>query len=118
MTISIQKFTPYTRLWVVGDATPNGWNIDNPTEMQVDPADPNVFTYTGALTVGEFKIPVATGDWGTDYFMPAVLHPPLESTYVRFVPGGQPDNKWHIAEPGMYRITLNQLYETILIERQ
>jgi starch-binding outer membrane protein SusE/F len=117
MTISIQKFTPYARLWIVGDATPNGWNIDNPTEMQAHPEDPYVFTYTGPLSVGEFKIPVRRGDWGADYFMPAIPHPPLESTYVRFVPGGQPDNKWHIAEPGTYRVTLNQLYETILIEK-
>ncbi|HET7552451.1 MAG TPA: SusF/SusE family outer membrane protein [Gemmatimonadaceae bacterium] len=118
MKISIKKFTPYTKLWIVGDATPNGWNIDAPNEMQADPGDPYVFTYTGTLKAGEFKFPVATGDWGTDYFMPGVNHPDISSTYVRFVPGGQPDNKWLLADPGTYTITLNQLYETITIERQ
>ena len=117
MTISIERFTPYERLWMVGDATPSGWNIDSPTELQAT-ADPYVFTYEGALGAGEFKFPVATGDWGTDYFMPAVNHPPLEETYVRFIPGGNPDNKWAISSAGRYRITLNQLYETILVERQ
>lgn len=118
MQISITKFTPYTRLWIVGDATPNGWNIDAPNEMQADPGNPYVFTYTAALNAGEFKIPVATGDWGTDYFMPGINHPPITSTYARFTRGGQPDNKWLISDPGTYTITLDQLHETITIQRQ
>ena len=117
MTISIKPFTPYERLWMVGDATPNGWNINNPTEMVKDPSDPNVFTYTGPLTAGEFKIPTATGNWGTDYFMPAVHHQALSSTAAVFVPGGNPDNKWQITQAGNYRVTLNQLNETITIEK-
>lgn len=118
MTISIKPFTPYTQLWMVGDATPAGWNINAPTPMQADPNNPYVFTYNGPLTVGEFKFPVATGDWGTDYFMPYVSHPPLTTTDMQFVPGGQPDNKWQISTAGTYSITLNQLYETIVIQKQ
>ncbi|MGD8428669.1 MAG: SusF/SusE family outer membrane protein [Balneolaceae bacterium] len=118
MTISIQKFTPYSQLWIVGDATPNGWNIDNPNQMQQDPNNQYVFTFNGQLSAGEFKFPTATGDWGTDYFMPAINHQPLDSTYVRFIPGGSPDNKWQIDTAGTYSIKLNQLYETIEIQKQ
>jgi hypothetical protein len=85
--------------------------------MTKDPNDPNVFTYNGPLTIGEFKIPTATGNWGTDYFMPSVNHQDINSSAVIFVPAGNPDNKWQITQAGNYRVTLNQLYETITIEK-
>jgi len=117
LTIDIKEFTPYSKLWMVGDATPNGWNIDAPTEMTADVANPYVFTYTGALKAGEFKIPTTTGNWGCDYFMPGVNNPDLSSTVARFTPAGNPDYKWKIATPGNYKITLDQLRETIRIEK-
>jgi starch-binding outer membrane protein SusE/F len=116
-TISIKKFTPYDQLWMVGDATPNGWNINNPNQMTKDQNNPFVFTYQGPLSAGEFKIPTATGDWGTDYFMPATNHQDLTLTDAKFIVGGNPDNKWKIETPGNYKITLNQLYETVVIEK-
>lgn len=117
-TISIQPFTPYTQLWLVGDATPVGWNINNPEPMVKDPNDPYTFTWTGAMTAGEFKIPTATGNWGCDYFMPMQNHQSLADTQAKFVPAGNPDNKWQITTPGTYTITFNQLKETILIQKQ
>jgi hypothetical protein len=116
-TIAIVPFQPYERLWMVGDATPNGWNIDNPNELTKSPTDPYVFTYTGPLNVGEFKFPTSTGDWGTDYFMPAINYQPLTDTAVKFVKGGDPDNKWKVEEAGNYTITLNQLKHTIAIQK-
>lgn len=118
MTISIKPFTPYTKIWMVGDATPAGWNIDNPTPLTADPADPNVFTYTGWMKVGEFKLPVETGDWGGDFFMPEVNGSGPGSTRMKFVPNGAPDFKWKITAEGNYKITVNQLLETISIQKQ
>lgn len=122
MSIHIVPFQPYTKLWIVGDATPNGWNIDNPTVMTAT-SDPNVFTYTGHLNAGEFKIPVATGDWGTDFFRPYKNHPDISETGAQFVkhgtaPDDTDDYKWLITTAGNYTITLNQLYETISIVKQ
>ena len=43
------KITPapkgavYNRLWIVGDATPSGWDVDNPREMTIDPNNPFQF---------------------------------------------------------------------------
>ena len=54
-------------LYMVGDATPAGWNIDNPFEMTKDANDNFIFTYHGKLNVGELKFPIAKGDWGATF---------------------------------------------------
>jgi hypothetical protein len=116
--IDIKAFTPYTQLWLLGDATPTGWNINSPTPMVADPTDPYTFTWQGAMTAGEFKIPVATGNFGCDYFMPMVNHQSTDIKLAKFVKAGNPDYKWQITEPGNYKITFNQLKETIDIVKQ
>jgi hypothetical protein len=122
MSIQILPFQPYTKLWLVGDALASGWDINNPTPMTAT-SDPNIFTYSGHLNVGEFKIPIATGDFGTDYFRPFTNHPDITATGAEFVKhGAAPDDtddyKWYISTAGNYTITLNQLYETISIVKQ
>ena len=98
---------PYSKLWIVGDATPAGWNINAPTPMVQDSTDPFVFTYTGPLTAGEFKIPVGTGDWGVKFYRPVVNHPDLSDTQVVLLDSNSGDFKWLITDPGNYKITLN-----------
>ncbi len=118
MKINITPFTPYTKIWMVGDATPNGWNIDNPVELTPVAGDPYKFEYTGPMNAGEFKFPLATGNWGTDYFMPEVDQSGLGSTRMKFVSGGNPDHKWRLTQAGNYKITIDQLRETISIIKQ
>jgi len=115
MKMDIKPFTPYTEIWMVGDASPVGWNIDHPQPMTVDPANPYIFSYTGPMSVGEFKFPLSTGNWGCDYFMPVINGSGQGSTQMKFVAAGNPDNKWKISVAGNYKITINQLYETISI---
>jgi len=117
-SIKITPFTPYPALWMVGDATPAGWNIAAPTPMTPTPGNPYEFTYTGALTAGEFKIPTAVGNWSTDYFMPPANGAGIAETNAIFIAGGNPDNKWKITDAGNYKITVNQLTETIAIEKK
>ncbi len=75
--------------------------------MANDPLNSYQFKYNEVLNAGEFKIPVTTGNWGTDYYMPIVNHPALSTTTVKFTPGGNPDNKWQIDNAGAYKILLN-----------
>jgi hypothetical protein len=117
MKINIKPFTAYTQIWMVGDATPVGWNINSPQPMTPDPSDPYKFSYTGPMTAGEFKFPLATGNWGCDYFMPVIAGSGPGSTQMKFVPGGNPDNKWKLTVAGNYEIIINQLYETISIRK-
>lgn len=97
----------YSKLWIVGDATPNGWNIGDPNVMTSDPLSTYQFKFNEVLKAGEFKIPVTTGNWGTDYYMPVTNNPAISNTTVKFTPGGNPDNKWRIENAGAYKILLN-----------
>ncbi|MDR1098106.1 MAG: SusF/SusE family outer membrane protein [Tannerella sp.] len=104
---------PYENVWMVGHATPAGWDIDNPILMAWDPQTPELFIYEGPLSAGEIKLPLAKGDWGCDYLMPVENGAGIDDNRVRFVQGGQPDNKWQINESGNYRIVLNVINMTI-----
>jgi starch-binding outer membrane protein SusE/F len=117
-SIKITPFNPYPKLWMVGNATPAGWDIDNPTPMVQTVGNPYEFTYTGPLSAGEFKIPTSTGNWSTDYFMPPVNGEGITATNAIFIAGGNPDNKWSVSAAGNYKVTVNQLYETISIVKQ
>jgi len=117
--IYITPFTPYTTLYIIGDAGPNGWNIDTPSvTMTVDDTNPAIYTYTGALSVGEFKIALGTGDWCGEWIRPLTNYPALTETTFEFNDGCAVDNKWQITEAGTYVVTVDQLNETITIVRQ
>lgn len=75
--------------------------------MVNDPLNIYQFKYNEVLKAGEFKIPVTTGSWSADFYMPPVNHPPLSDTRVKLIPGGSPDNKWEITSAGAYKILLN-----------
>jgi starch-binding outer membrane protein SusE/F len=116
--ITIKAYTPYENLWMVGDATPAGWNIAAPVPMTKE--SDYLFTWTGQLNVGEFKFPIATGDWGTGFFMPYNADESINQTLMTFRPNGSPDTKWKVkpGEEGIYKIALDQLHHTISIQKQ
>lgn len=55
-TIAFSEFTAEQKaeLFLVGDATPGGWDLGNQTAME-ETSD-SVFSWTGTLTSGNFKI--------------------------------------------------------------
>ncbi|MBA0883404.1 SusF/SusE family outer membrane protein [Flavobacterium undicola] len=101
------KGAAYAKLWIVGDATPSGWDVGNPREFTKDVDNDFQFKYYEVLTAGEFKIATALGSWGVDWLMPPTSHPSITSTAVTLIPGGNPDNKWLITNSGPYKILLN-----------
>ncbi|MBQ7518481.1 MAG: SusF/SusE family outer membrane protein [Bacteroidales bacterium] len=54
-------FEPYESLWMIGSATPNGWDVSEGKPTKMTKAASNVFTWTGELKAGEMKFPVVTG---------------------------------------------------------
>ena len=98
-------------LYMVGDATPTGWSIDNPTELTRDANDQFIFTYHGKLNVGEMKFPLTKGDWGATF-----IYAPTAGTEISEKGVAQPgidvrkggnDTKWKVTQAGIYTLTLN-----------
>jgi len=115
LTITIKKMDlpAYSTIYMVGDASPNGWDIGNATPLVQSADNPYIFTYTGVMQKGDFKFPVNRNtDWGQDMFMKT------DDTHMYLHKGGaSDDNKWSIAKKGYYTITLNLLDNSISINR-
>ncbi|WP_169578121.1 SusF/SusE family outer membrane protein [Salinimicrobium xinjiangense] len=107
---------PFSSLYIVGDATESGWNIDNPASFTQSELDPFVFNYEGNFAPGEFKIFAGPmGDWCGDWYRPQVDDKALESGAVIQAAGCEPDNTWLVTDEtvGRYRISLNTATNTI-----
>lgn len=131
----MREFEPYAGIWLVGDAAPGGWSLDDAAPMTRDAANPYVMTWTGTLGVGELKFTCdRRGDWMGAWFMPAVngSEPTGKEERMLFIDKSDDylkaqyvdanindvDQKWRITEAGTYTITLNQLTETVTIAKQ
>lgn len=107
---------PFSELYIVGDATESGWNIDNPAGFTQSELDPFIFNYEGNFAPGEFKIFAGPmGDWCGDWYRPQVDDKALENGEVVQAAGCEPDNTWLVTEEtaGRYRISLNTATNTI-----
>lgn len=95
-------------LYLVGDATPNGWSIDDPTPMISSDEDPLVFEWEGVLNTGEMKLCLAKGSWDNPFIRPMVdgdriTRNGVEETQFDMY-AGDPDKKWKVADAGVYRL--------------
>ena len=129
------EFIPYEMIYLVGDATPSGWDINNATPMTAT-SDPMVFTWTGQLNAGEIKFSFdKKSDWNGAWLMCGLgndVAPTGAEEHALFINKsdenlkgqylnkniGDVDQKWKINSSGTYTITINQLTETITIAKQ
>ena len=113
-TISIEPFI----LYIIGSATPVGWDISNAIELEQDPENWYIFRYEGPLTAGEFKFPInRQTDWAQDMYMKDPTDP---SKMYRHTGGEEDDEKWVFteADAGNYILTVNVKDLTIDIQKQ
>lgn len=101
-----------SKFYIVGDATPAGWNINQPYELTQSATDPYIYIFDGPLVVGEMKCPLTTGNWDCDCVMPITGNIEISSKGCSektfdLVLGGHPDKKWKIVESGNYTLTFN-----------
>lgn len=110
----------YDNIWMVGDATPAGWDIDHPYQMTHDADRPEIFYYDGHLNTGEMKCPLQNDrGWGCDYIMPLEAGTPQDGDpTIQVVYGGNPDNKWSITTAGDYHVEINTSLMTISFEKR
>lgn len=101
-----------TDLYLIGDATPSGWNRERATPMVIDMNNFSSFSWTGQMHKGEFKMLTTTEDWIPSYVRDTldagkIVYRPTEDAY--------PDKKWNITQAGNYRIEVDVQALTINI---
>lgn len=115
----------YDNVWMLGNATPNGWSWDNMVEMTRSAEDGNVFTWTGELKVGEIKFSLAgpTAQYlsGKFVFAKKANADITTDTDIEIrEPEEGKDYKWKLseAEAGIYTITIDFNFNKISFEKQ
>ena len=104
------------RLYLIGDATPGGWNIEQATLMTMDAENKDVFTWEGTLLKNGFRFICqnTSGTWWPGY----VKDPDNEgkAKYFATEPAGEDDVKFMINAPGVYRVTINTSTLDVVID--
>jgi len=111
---------PFDNIYIVGDGSTSGWNIDSPEAFTQDATDPFIFTYNGVLTQGSIKfLAGATGDWCGEWYRPLNNGESLTSTEVEQNSGCDVDNTWvvTVGDVGFYTITLDTRDVTVKFEK-
>ena len=128
-TMVMKEFIPYANIYLVGDATPSGWDLGTAVSMTVNPESPYIFTWTGSLSAGEMKFSCdKQGDWNGAWFMPDETDKTptgeleemlfVDKSDAQYLEHKDVDMKWKVGSAGSYKITLNQLKETISFVKQ
>lgn len=99
----------HAELWMIGNATPNGWQIDKGVLLKQDAENPMVYTATANLKEGEFKF-IVNKYMGFD--QTAYVKDAADDSKVVY---GGDDNKWNITEAGTYDVKLNLADMTISV---
>lgn len=103
-------YQPLTEeLYLIGSASPNGWDANNPIEMTRQ-GDEAVFEYTGSLNEGEFKFITTLGE-----FLPSYNMGEDENSLFYRTSDDEPDDSFEITEAGVYNIEANLLDGTISV---
>lgn len=119
-TVRINQFN----LYLVGSASPSGWNISDPTAMAQNETNKNVYSWEGPLVAGELKFSTFKGDWcDGNWLLATEANQGLAATGYRIYSGcppGEEDIKWSVTSEtaGNYLITIDLDANIITFELQ
>lgn len=112
------KLTPYKyrvlNLWMVGDATPNGWTKEKATPMNPMVDEKGGFVWEGLLNKGEFKLLTTLADWTPAYNRDETQENKM--VYRDHYDEDNLDTKFVVAKKGTYRVKLSVETLDITIE--
>lgn len=111
--INVTPYQPVSKtLYLIGDASPNGWDANTAIALTPSVVNPTVFIYLGSLNVGALKFITTLGQ-----FLPS-YNEGVDSTHIVYrTDNSQPDNKFAISAAGIYKITVSLLDSTISIAK-
>ena len=104
--------TKLQNLYMVGNASPDNWDIDYPTPLTRSEDDPYIWFYKGPLVEGEFKLCIKTGTWEQPMFHSMTFNeeigrePVVDKPFQPVRQGGN-DEKWLVVVPGVYTLSFN-----------
>lgn len=112
-------------LYMVGEAAPTGWDINQPTPMV---KNGDIFTYEGTLKAGEFKIATAW-NWDAKFFRPETDLTEISKAGIADEKAvlwaedddndgekEKADHKWKVVDGGKYKLTLDTKAMTMKAE--
>lgn len=98
-------------LYIVGDATPAGWDVNHMYLLDVSEEDNLVFIYDGNLSKGEMKAYLTQGNWDlAPCVRPLTAGSPISKANnvetFQLYTGGE-DLKWSVKDAGHYRLVFD-----------
>ncbi len=117
-TLDLIYHPAYDNIYMVGDAAPNGWAIEDATPLTwvENTAE---FVYEGHLNAGELKFAAGEPSWDSPFYMATVSgQDDLTVTSMQLVQPGGVDYKWKVTAAGSYRVTLDIDRLTIKFEKK
>lgn len=98
-------------LYIVGDATPALWDVNNMYPLEMSEEDHLVFIYDGILSQGELKAYLTQGSWDqAPCVRPMTAGSPISKAdnteQFQIYTGGE-DLKWSVKDSGHYRLVFD-----------
>ena len=98
-------------LYIVGDATPALWDVNNMYPLEMSEEDHLVFIYDGILSQGELKAYLTQGSWDqAPCIRPMTAGSPISKAdnteQFQIYTGGE-DLKWSVKDSGHYRLVFD-----------
>ena len=98
-------------LYIVGDATPALWDVNNMYPLEMSEEDHLVFIYDGILSQGELKAYLTQGSWDqAPCVRPMTAGSPISKAdnteQFQLYIGGE-DLKWSVKDSGHYRLVFD-----------